>query len=294
MGKIIVRRNFLLVRERKAQGPLLIRTSGYTSNEKAVMEPWIRTQLRTIPHLDRSHLPDPAIAPLNGLEDVYKELDCTAYNLYFLPECKGLRYAIEEAGEFFETKLFPKYEECNLMGHSKGGLFMGALTKELDTKTNLVMVSPTFGTIMGDEEEVFKRLQEYKNKQSAIKRFLLTPEIGLYKGVTHRFGSRRPIDYDMAINSDFMKKHLDLSRLKNHRTMLVTATCPEGICNPFEAVFRHYGKLLGLNREADGMVLLDNQRLPLAYGVNEVVELIATHPTVLKKAVPSIVDFLKN
>lgn len=291
--EIIVRRNFLLVLERKGQGPLLIRTSGYTSNEKAVMELWIRTQMRTIPYSDRSHLPDPAIAPFNGLKDLYDELDCTAYNLYFLPECEGLRYAIEEAGEFFETELFPEYEEHNLIGHSKGGLFMGALTKDLDTETNLVMVSPTFGTIMGDEEEVFKRLQEYKDRQSVLKRFLLTPEIWFYKGITHRFGSRRPIDYDMAINSDFMKKYLDLSKLKNHRTMLITATCPEGICNPFEAVFRHYGKFLGLNRKADGMVLLDNQRLPLEYGVNALVELTATHPTVLKKAVPSIIDFLK-
>lgn len=297
MKKILVMKNFLLVLERCSRnedGPLLIRTSGYTATEQAVRQPWIWTQLRTIPHSDRSHLPDPAIAPQNGMKALYEQLDCTAYNLYFLPECKELKYAIKEAGEFFETKIFPKYEEHNLIGHSKGGLFVGALAKELDTKTNIVMVSPTFGTIMGDEEAVFTELQSYKDKQSDIRKLLLTPEIGLYKKVTHRFGSRRPIDYDMAIDSEFMKKYLDLSGLKNHRTMLVTATCPEGMCNPVEAVFRHYGKFLSLDKKADGMVLLENQRLPIEYGVNAVVELKATHPTVLKKAVPYIVDFLKN
>lgn len=297
MKKILVMKNFLLVLERCSRnedGPLLIRTSGYTATEQAVRQPWIWTQLRTIPHSDRSQLPDPAIAPQNGMANLYKQLDCTVYNLYFRPQCKGLRYAIEEASEFFDLSIFPGYKECNLIGHSKGGLFMGALTKELHTKTNIVMISPTFGTIMGDEEAVFKELQAYKDKQSAIKKFLLTPEIGLYKKVTHQFGSRRPIDYDMAIDSEFMKKYLDLSGLKNHRTMLVTATCPEGMCNPVEAVFRHYGKFLSLDKKADGMVLLDNQRLPIEYGVNAVVELTATHPTILKKAVPYIVDFLKN
>ena len=215
MKKIIVLKNFLLVLERCSRnkdGPLLIRTSGYTATEQAVRQSWIWTQLRTIPHSDRSQLPDPAIAPQNGMANLYKQLDCTVYNLYFRPQCKGLRYAIEEASEFFDLSIFPGYKERNLIGHSKGGLFMGALTKELHTKTNIVMISPTFGTIMGDEE----------------------------------------------------------------------------------AVFRHYGKFLNLDKKADGMVSLDNQRLPIEYGVNAVVELTATHPTILKKAVPSIVDFLKN
>lgn len=298
MKEIITMRNFLLVLERRSLNnhkSLLIRTSGYTSTEEAVRQSWVRTQLRTLPHSNRSQLPDPVIAPQSSIAtNLYEELDCTIYNLYFLPACKGLKYAIEEAGEFFEREIFPEYEKLNLLGHSKGGLFMGALTKELDTKTNLVMVSPTFGTIMGAEENVFSELEQYKNKQSPIKKLFLTPEIGGYKMITRLFGSRRPIDYDMAINSEFMKKDLDLSKLKNHRTMLVTATCPNGICNPVDATFRHYGKFLNLDKKADGMVSLENQRLPMAYEIDKLLELTATHPTVLKKAIPSIVDFFKN
>lgn len=298
MEEIITMQNFLLVLERRSRNrrnSLLIRTSGYTSTRQAVNQSWIGTQLRTLPYSDRSQLPDPVIVPQSSIAtSLYNELDCTIYNLYFLPSCKGLKYAIEEASEFFEREIFPEYEKLNLLGHSKGGLFMGALTKELDTKTNLVMVSPTFGTIMGAEENVFSELERYKDKLPPIKKFFLTPEIGVYKRITHLFGSRRPIDYDMATNSEFMKKDLDLSKLKNHRTMLVTATCPNDICNPIDATFRHYGKFLNLDKKADGMVSLENQRLPLAYEIDKLLELTATHPTVLKKAIPSIVDFFKN
>lgn len=297
MQNIITKRNFLLVLERTSRnrnGPLVIRTSGYTSTEQAIMEPWIWTQLKTIPHSDRSHLPDPVISFNNPLENLYEELDCTAFNLYFTPQCKGLKYAITEVGEYFEMELFPKYKKHYLIGHSKGGLFLGGLTKELNTKTSIVLVSPTFGTIMGSEEEVVKQLQKYKDKQSILKKFLLTPEIEVYKKITHCFGSRRPIDYDMAINSRFIKEDLDLSKLKNHKAMLVTALCPDETCSATDAIFRHYGKFLALDKQADGMVLLENQRFPTMFGIDRVVSLIATHPTVFKKACPYIIDFLKN
>lgn len=299
MKKVITKRNFLLVSERTSRsknGVLVIRTSGYTSTEQANLEPWMWTQLKTLPHSNRSHLllPDPVISPNNPLKHLYEQLDCTAFNLYFTPQCNGLKYAITEAGEYFEKKLFPKYKKHCLIGHSKGGLFIGGLTKELNTKTNIILVSPTFGTIMGSEELVIQQLEKYKHTQdSNLNKFLLIPEIATYKKITHVLGSRRPIDYDMAINSRFIKEDLDLSNLKNHRTMLVTASCPIGLCNPADAIFRHYGKFLGLDKRADGMVRLCNQRLPIKYGVDKVVELTATHPTVLKKAVPCITDFLK-
>lgn len=297
MKKIIKKRNFVIVVERKSRsgnGSIILRTSGYTTTEQAIREPWIWTQIKTVPHSDRSHLPDPFILPQNIMTELYNKLDCTVYNLYFLPECKGLKYAVKEAAEFLETEVFPYYKKHALIGHSKGGLFVAALTKELVTKTNIVLVAPTFGTIMGNEEAFCARLQEYQNQQFTIKKILISLDIAVYKKIMHIVGSRRPIDYDMSINSRFIGESLDLSKIENHRTILISACCPKGICNPIDAIFRHYGKYLGLDKRADGMVKVINQRLPVKYGVNKLVHLRATHPTVLNKAVPEIIDFLSE
>ena len=70
MPKFISGENFILVKERTSRkgdkAICVIRSSGYTIDEKAVTEPWILTQLRTVPKKDRSHLPDPAIANQTG------------------------------------------------------------------------------------------------------------------------------------------------------------------------------------------------------------------------------------
>jgi len=52
----------------------------------------------------------------------------------------------------------------------------------------------------------------------------------------------------------------------------------------------HYGKFLGLDKEADGMVTIEAQRLPEKY-VSEVVELKATHPTVANDAISFFLKF---
>lgn len=297
MSKVYMEgKNFLLVLERTNRkgllsGPCVIRSSGYTSTIKAVKEPWIWTQVKTLPKEDRSHASDPVIALQRSTLSVYEEEDCNVFNLYLRPECKGLKYAMEELAELLEREFFKRYEKHALIGHSKGGLLMGGLAKYLDTRTNIAMITPTFGTIMGNEQMVFEVLDTYLDSQSRFKQIVLTPEIEMYKWVTHTVGSRRPVDYDMAIGSTFLREDLDLSRLSNHHTVLITAQCPERYCSPSEAIFRHYGKYVGLDKEADGMVTMKKQMLASQF-VDEVVNMDATHPTVLKKAGPIIAAFL--
>lgn len=297
MPRFISRENFILVKERTSRkgnnGICVIRSSGYTIDEKAITEPWIFTQLRTIPKKDRSHLPDPVIANQTGnILKPYEEMDCTAYALYAKPECKGIKDLQKELAEFIKSNIVNQYKKHALIGNSKGALIFAGLP--LDIRTNILLIAPTFGTIMGSEELMIKRLDEYLSHKSKIHRILLLPDIELYKLVMRTIGSRRAIDYDMSINSDFILKELDLSYLRYHNTMLITAECPKGIfINPTDAFFRHYGKYLGLDKNADGMVALENQKM-CAKLVDEVVSLKATHPTVLGKASDEIQRFLRG
>ncbi len=297
MPKFISGENFILVKERTSRkgnkAICVIRSSGYTIDEKAVTEPWILTQLRTLPKKDRSYLPDPVIAKQTG--DVlkpYEETDCNVYSLYAKPECKGIKELQKELAQFIKDNIVNNYEKHALIGHSKGGLIFAGLP--LDIHTNMLLIAPTFGTIMGNEELMIKTLDEYKKSKNIIHRILITPDIALYKWVMRTIGSRRPIDCDMSINSDFILKELDLSYLSYHHTMLITATCPKGIfINPTDAFFRHYGKYLGLDKNADGMISIENQKLCEKL-VDEVVELKATLPTVLGKASDEIQKFLRG
>ncbi len=297
MPKFISGENFILVKERTSRkgdkAICVIRSSGYTIDEKAVTEPWILTQLRTVPKKDRSHLPDPVIANQTGdILKPYEEMDCNVYGLYAKPECKGIKELQNELAQFIKENIVNNYEKHALIGHSKGALIFAGLP--LDIHTNILLIAPTFGTIMGNEELMIKTLDEYKRSKNIIQKALLTPDIALYKWVMRTIGSRRPIDYDMSINSDFILKELDLSYLSYHRTMLITATCPGGIfINPTDTFFRHYGKYLGLDEQADGMVELEKQKL-CENLVDEVITIKATHPTVLGKAEPEIQKFLRG
>lgn len=282
---VTVKDNFFLVLERESKagqkGRLVIRTSGYTSTVSAIHEPWILTQCKTIPHNNRDHLPDPVIMPQKML-DVYEDLDCNVLNLYFRPECKGLKYATREFGEYLEKYIFSSYDRHALVGHSKGGLFVGGVTEYLDKSTNIAMIAPTFGTMMGNEKEAFKVLDEWQEVGS--KRMLTSLDIAIYKRVMHLIGSRRPIDYDMSIGSEFMTKELNLSNLQKHRLLLIMANCPRKKCGLDDAIFRHYGKYFGLDKHGDGMVSNDNQKYPCAFTEDITVkQVMATHPTVLSK-----------
>ena len=160
--RIIEKENFFLVEERKGSGPLIIQSSGYTSDEKAIKEPWILTQIRTIPHTDRSNLPDPVIFQHNNLMP-YEYLDCHVWTLYFRPECTGLEEALKEFTEYYVNLL----EKPIIIGYSKGGLFFGALTDCLED-LKIVLVAPTLKTVTGDEEEMLRRLD--KRESSSEKR----------------------------------------------------------------------------------------------------------------------------
>lgn len=295
MPKFISGKNFILVKERTSRkgdkGICVIRSSGYTIDEKAITEPWIFTQLRTLPKRDRSHLPDPVIANQKGnVLRTYEERDCNVYGLYAKPECKGIKELQEELAQFIKDNIINRYEKHALIGHSKGALIFAGLPLEIHT--NILLITPTFGTIMGNEELMIKKLDEYKKSKNNIQKFLITPDIALYKWVMRTIGSRRAIDYDMSINSDFVLKELDLSYLRYHRTMLITATCPNGIfINPTDAFFRHYGKYLGLDKKGDGMVELEKQKLCESL-VDKITTIKATHPTVLGKAEHEIQSFL--
>ena len=67
--------NFLLVKRRGGGGPIIIQTSGYTMDRKAINESWIVTQLRTVLHRNRSRLPDLFI--MDHMLPCYERLNAT-------------------------------------------------------------------------------------------------------------------------------------------------------------------------------------------------------------------------
>ena len=94
--------NFLLVKRREGGGLVVIQTSGYTMDRKAVTESWIFTQLRTVPHRDRSKLSDPFI--MDHMLPCYERLNITVIELYIKPGCKSLEKLAEEFAEYFERR----------------------------------------------------------------------------------------------------------------------------------------------------------------------------------------------
>lgn len=291
---IALGKNFLLVKEREStngeKGRTVIRSSGYTTTKKALSQNWFLTQLQTVPHMNREHLPDPFIFP-QKVFDVYDVLDCNLFNLFFLPECKGLDYAAEEVVDYLEKDFYPKYQSHAMVLHSKGALFGIGATKYLQTNENIAMIAPTIGTIMGDEQLVYEKMKKYvDSRETKISKFLTSLQVNaLLKPVTHITCSRRPIDYDMAIGSKFLEE-LDFSNLERHCTMLVTAECLDDVILS-ELPFQYYAKFVGLDKNADGMVALSNQKL-VANFVDEINHIVATHPTALNKSVPYIKKFL--
>ncbi len=288
MRKIVMKTdNWLLVEEQNVadHAPVVIKTSGYTSDEKAINEPWILTQMRTLWRNNRQHLPDPVIAPQRG-EALRPYEWKNVYTFYFTPECKGIKKAEEEFSDYLNSEMADK--TLAIVGHSKGGLLAANLN--LKKRINMVLIAPTFGTIMGDEGAVKRALDFYKR---GSKNILTHMEVNLYKWMVHRIDSRRPVDYDMALDAKYVQK-TDFSKLSQHRVLLIGAVCPQKpFCDMTDAFFRHTGKFLHLNKEGDGMVSLANQLLPKDY-VTQTVILEATHPTILNKSNYLIKRWLKE
>lgn len=239
--KIIRMENFILVEERKGTGPLIIQALGYTSDEKAIKEPWIMTQVRTIPHSDRSHLPDPFIFQYNNFMP-YEYLDCHVWTLYFRPECTGLEVALKEFAGYYAS--LP--EKPVLIGFSKGGLFFGALTDCLED-LKLALVVPTLKTVTGDEEEMLRRLDK---RESSFEKRMEKLLIKLLKKLVKIIGSRRPIDRDMSIGSEFLQNHT-LKNLSNNNSLLIIATGSEE--SLADRLCLKFGQFMNLSKNSDGM-----------------------------------------
>ena len=261
--RIIEKENFFLVEERKGSGPLIIQSSGYTSDERAIKEPWILTQFRTIPHSDRSHLPDPVIFKHNNLLP-YRYLDCNVWTLYFRPECQGLENALEEFSRYYETLT----EKPILLGYSKGGLFFGSLTECLED-LKIALIAPTVKTITGDEEEMLRRLNN-KAQNARIKEKLI---IALVKKVVKIIGSRRPIDKDMSMGSEFIKKHTFKNLANNHSLLIIGRGSQESW---IDKMCYKFGQLLELPKDSDGMTEIPEIQ------AQDMVVVSATHMTIME------------
>lgn len=220
-----------------------------------------------------------------------KKTNCNVFNLFFLPECKGLKYAMEEFAKYLEADFSKTYPEYGIIGYSKGGLFAAGLVKYLKRITNILMITPTFGTIMGDEEMVSLEMDKYLRRcKSKLSKMIAIPQVAFLKKITHITCSRRPIDYDMTLGSKFLDEDLDVSKLRKHNAMLITVDCfiTSGISERF---FKYYAKFVGLDKHADGMVEIENQRL-VSEMVKKEVRIFATHPTALEKSNGPIEDFI--
>lgn len=279
---------FYLAKEQEGRNPNLpsiIKTSGYTIDKRAIRENWLLTQMRTLPHRDRSHLPDPVIlenfkgslAPYAGRE---------VYSLYLKPGCIGIKYVQDELSRLINSSS----KDFSFVGHSKGGLIIAGLTIKKPSK--FVFIAPTFGTVMGNEAAVFKEISDYK--ATHFHTFIKDIELGMYESLIHLIGSRRPVDFDMVPDSKFLNE-LDLEGLHKHKVLLITATCPQGKCGFKDAFFRRLGSYLNLDKDGDGMVSLTSQRLIQDYA-DYVINISATHPTVLGKTrtIKAINKFLKK
>lgn len=293
MNLIVKRENFFLQCENiadKIEAPVIIVSSGYTSTIMAqTAEPWLITQAKTLPVKNRDTLPDPFIIN-TSCNCICSQVDCALYRLYLTPECKSLKNASVELADLLENQIFKQCESCFLIGHSKGGLLFSSVAEKLITSTNIVLVAPTYGCIFGDESSFVKALE--RQSEGLLKSL----DKLLFETTMKKVGSRRPVDHDMSIGSDFVNT-LDFRALKNHNVLLIPARCPDKkFCNPVDAFFRHYGKYIGLDVEGDGMVRYSNQMMPVTYYdfIKKVHPIEATHPRALFVALPIITEFIAN
>lgn len=286
--EIIKGNNFFLVKEQEGRKnlPCVIKSSGYTIDERAINENWLLTQVRTLPHHDRSNLPDPVVFEASA-QSLKPYAGRTVYSLYLTPNCKGLEYAQEELSNFFNYGASDiSNAGFSFVGHSKGGLLLSGV--KINHMSKFVFINPTFGCIMGDEAAVDRRIDSYKESHSLS--LITKAAISLYRDIVHIIGSRRPVDLDMAPGSKFLSR-VNLSHLCEHHVMLIASTCPEGRCGLQDRLYRFTGNLLDLSKKGDGMVLLEDQ-LKVAPYIEKLYITSATHPTILSK--PDVIFHIKD
>ena len=246
--------NFLLVKRRGGGGPIIIQTSGYTMDKKAINKSWIATQLRTVLHRNRSRLPDPFI--MDHMLPCYNRLDVAVIELYIKPNCKSLEDLVEEFAIYFEYRC----QKVILIGHSKGALIMTAALERIAKQTTAILVAPTFGTITGSEKAMLEKLEENKGKG-----FLENLKTVFLKKVVKIVSSRRPVDRDMYYESDFVNETKRMFyKLKDHNITNIVDRCPEKSTKQSikNKIFIDFGKRLGLSpEESDGMVETANQEI---------------------------------
>lgn len=240
----------LLAEERRGakNAPVVFQSSGYTIDTKAFEESWIKTQFRTIPKKNRSNVSDPFMFSMDN--EAYEKVDCTVYTVYFLPTCSGIK---EAANALYDVVKMWDFDNMLFIGHSKGALLMTEMLRYVQTKqANVLLISPTYPTMFGDEELLLKQMDEIGD----IRRHLIKPIIKL-------IGSRRKVDYDMAPSSLFLKQ-LDISQLAKHNSKLIVANCTIST-DIFDRMFKILGQIIGLEEADtervghDGMCLLKDQ-----------------------------------
>ena len=275
--------NFLLVKRRGGGGPIIIQTSGYTMDKKAINKSWIATQLRTVLHRNRSRLTDPFI--LDHMLPCYNRLDVAVIELYIKPNCKSLEDLVEEFAIYFEYRC----QKIILIGHSKGALIMTAALERIAKQTTAILVAPTFGTITGSEKAMLEKLEENKGKG-----FLENLKTVFLKKVVKIVSSRRPVDREMYYESDFVNETKRMFyKLKDHNITNIVDRCPEKSTKQSikNKIFIDVGKRLGLNpEESDGIVETANQEITKDF-IKLPVSIRAVHPTALESA-NEIIDYV--
>ena len=275
--------NFLLVKRRGGGGPIIIQTSGYTMDKKAINKSWIATQLRTVLHRNRSRLPDPFI--MDHMLPCYNRLDVAVIELYIKPNCKSLEDLVEEFAIYFEYRC----QKIILIGHSKGALIMTAALERIAKQTTAILVAPTFGTITGSEKAMLEKLEENKGKG-----FLENVKTVFLKKVVKIVSSRRQVDRDMYYESDFVNETKRMFyKLKDHNITNIVDRCPEKSTKQSikNKIFIDVGKRLGLNpQESDGIVETANQEITKDF-IKLPVSIRAVHPTALESA-NEIIDYV--
>lgn len=275
--------NFLLVKRRGGGGPIIIQTSGYTMDKKAINKSWIATQLRTVLHRNRSRLTDPFI--MDHMLPCYNRLDVAVIELYIKPNCKSLEDLVEEFAIYFEYRC----QKIILIGHSKGALIMTAALERIAKQTTAILVAPTFGTITGSEKAMLEKLEENKGKG-----FLENLKTVFLKKAVKIASSRRPVDRDMYYESDFVNETKRMFyKLKDHNITNIVDRCPEKSTKQSikNKIFIDVGKRLGLNpEESDGIVETANQEITKDF-IKLPVSIRAVHPTALESA-NEIIDYV--
>lgn len=275
--------NFLLVKRRGGGGPIIIQTSGYTMDKKAINKSWIATQLRTVLHRNRSRLTDPFI--MDHMLPCYNRLDVAVIELYIKPNCKSLEDLVEEFAIYFEYRC----QKIILIGHSKGALIMTAALERIAKQTTAILVAPTFGTITGSEKAMLEKLEENKGKG-----FLENLKTVFLKKVVKIVSSRRPVDREMYYESDFVNETKRMFyKLKDHNITNIVDRCPEKSTKQSikNKIFIDVGKRLGLNpEESDGIVETANQEITKDF-IKLPVSIRAVHPTALESA-NEIIDYV--